>query len=89
MLSSLTPTERLVLVELFTKIQTNAGRALGTNAMAGHTWGQMSSLTYKELRVPTELLQDRDERGRPIPSIAVTNAPISRASWARQRCDQS
>jgi hypothetical protein len=49
------------------ELGTNAARAMGTNAMAGNTWGQMSSLTYKELRVPTELLQDRDERGRPIP----------------------
>ena len=49
------------------ELGTNAARAMGTNAMAGNTWGQMSSLTYKEMRVPTELLQDRDERGRPIP----------------------
>ncbi len=32
-----------------TKIQTNAGRALGTNAMAGHVWDNFSSKTYKEL----------------------------------------
>jgi hypothetical protein len=46
---------------------TNAQRAMGTNAMAGHTWGQMSSQTYKEMRAPTELLQDRDSAGKPIP----------------------
>jgi hypothetical protein len=32
-----------------TKIQTNAGRALATNAMAGHIWDNFSSKTYKEL----------------------------------------
>ncbi len=32
-----------------TKIKTNAGRALGTNAMAGHIWDNFSSLTYKQL----------------------------------------
>jgi len=32
-----------------TKIQTNAGRALGTNAKAGHVWDNFSSKTYKEL----------------------------------------
>jgi hypothetical protein len=31
-----------------TKIQTNAGRALGTNAVAGHIWDNFSSKTYKE-----------------------------------------
>ena len=32
-----------------TKIQTNAGRACATNAMAGHIWDNFSSQTYKEL----------------------------------------
>ncbi|HEY9729767.1 MAG TPA: hypothetical protein V6D50_25230 [Chroococcales cyanobacterium] len=32
-----------------TYIGTNASRALGTNAMAGHIWDQFSSKTYKEL----------------------------------------
>ncbi len=32
-----------------TRIQTNAARALGTNAMAGHVWDNFSSKTYKEL----------------------------------------
>ncbi len=31
------------------KIGTNAGRAAGTNAMAGHIWDNFSSQTYKEL----------------------------------------
>jgi hypothetical protein len=49
------------------KLGTNAQRAMGTNAMASHTWGQMSSQTYKDERVPTELLQDKDADGKPIP----------------------
>ena len=32
-----------------TKIKTNAGRALGTNAMRGHVWANFSSETYKNL----------------------------------------
>lgn len=32
-----------------TKIKTNAGRAVATNAMAGHIWDNFSSQTYKEL----------------------------------------
>src|SRR6185295_7158679 len=40
---------------------------MGTNAMGGHTWGQMSSQTYKDERVPTEPLQDQDANGKPIP----------------------
>ncbi|HEY4247363.1 MAG TPA: hypothetical protein VGM64_10935 [Lacunisphaera sp.] len=32
-----------------TKIKTNAARALGTNAMAGHIWSNFSSDTYKAL----------------------------------------
>ena len=34
------------------KVGTNAQRAMGTNAMGGHTWGQMSSQTYKDERGP-------------------------------------
>src|SRR5262249_48945306 len=49
------------------ELGTNAQRALGTNAMAGNTWGQMSSQTYKDQRVPTELLQDHDAAGKPVP----------------------
>ena len=40
---------------------------MGTNAMGGHTWAQMSSQTYKDERVPTEPLQDHDPDGKPIP----------------------
>jgi hypothetical protein len=32
-----------------TKIKTNAARACGTNAMAGHIWDNFSSKTYKDL----------------------------------------
>jgi hypothetical protein len=32
-----------------TEIETNAGRAAGTNAMAGHVWDNFSSKTYKDL----------------------------------------
>ncbi len=49
------------------KLGTNAQRAMGTNSMAGHTWGQMSSQTYKDQRAPTELLQDHDAKANPIP----------------------
>jgi hypothetical protein len=49
------------------ELGTNAQRALGTNAMAGSTWGQMSSQTYKDMRGPTEPLQDHDAGGKPIP----------------------
>ena len=49
------------------ELGTNAQRAMGTNAMAGNTWGQMSSQTYKDQRIPSELLQDHDAYGRPIP----------------------
>jgi mono/diheme cytochrome c family protein len=40
---------------------TNAQRALGTNALAGHMWGQMSSLGYKELKLETAALKDYDK----------------------------
>lgn len=35
-----------------TKIKTNAGRALGTNAKRGHIWNWFSSETYKTLESP-------------------------------------
>jgi hypothetical protein len=49
------------------ELGTNAQRALGTNAMAGSTWGQMSSQTYKDQRKPLELLQDKDPSGKQMP----------------------
>ncbi len=38
-----------------TELQTNAARALATNAVRGHIWGQFSSETYKELPSPGRL----------------------------------
>jgi RoxA-like, cytochrome c-like len=49
------------------ELGTNAQRAMGTNAMTGNTWGQMSSQGYKDQKAPTELLQDRDGDRKPIP----------------------
>jgi cytochrome c5 len=49
------------------ELGTNVLRAMGTNAMAGNTWGQMSSQTYKDLRTPTELVEDHDADGKPVP----------------------
>jgi len=46
---------------------TNAQRAMGTNAMSGSTWGQMSSQTYKDQRKPVEAIEDNDADGKPIP----------------------
>ncbi len=37
------------------RIQTNAARAMGTNAKAGHIWDNFSSQTYKELTPPGEM----------------------------------
>jgi hypothetical protein len=55
--------QRYDVSELFT----NAQRAMGTNAMGGNTWGQMSSQSYKDQRVPTELLQDQGVGGQHRP----------------------
>lgn len=49
------------------ELGTNAQRALGTNAQAGSTWGQLSSLTYKEMRAEPMTLTDFDSQGKPIP----------------------
>ena len=49
------------------EIGTNAQRALGTNAMAGSTWGQMSSQTYKDQKKEKITLVDHDKDGKPIP----------------------
>ncbi len=50
------------------EIGTNTQRAMGTNAMAGWTWGQMSSQTYKDQRKPIIEIVDHDEKGvaRPL-----------------------
>ncbi len=49
------------------EIGTNAQRAMGTNAMSGSTWGQMSSQTYKDERNPMITLVDHDANGNDIP----------------------
>ncbi len=46
------------------EIGTNAQRAMGTNAMAGSTWGQMSSQTYKDERSKMITLVDHDTTGK-------------------------
>jgi hypothetical protein len=45
---------------------TNAARAMGTNAQAGHMWGQMSSLTYKQMKEEKIPLRDRDANFKPV-----------------------
>jgi cytochrome c5 len=49
------------------EIGTNTQRAMGTNAMKGWTWGQMSSQTYKDMRKPIVELVDYDPKGTPRP----------------------
>jgi mono/diheme cytochrome c family protein len=49
------------------EIGTNAQRAMGTNAMAGSTWGQMSSQTYKDMRKPVIELVDHSADGATRP----------------------
>ena len=49
------------------EIGTNAQRAMGSNAMTGSTWGQMSSQTYKDEKSPLITLVDHDENGNDIP----------------------
>jgi hypothetical protein len=48
------------------ELGTNAARAMGTNAMAGHMWGQMSNLTYKQMKEEKVPLQDHDATFRPV-----------------------
>jgi hypothetical protein len=45
---------------------TNASRAIGTNALAGHMWGQMSSLTYKQEKEEKVPLRDHDANFKPV-----------------------
>ncbi len=49
------------------EIGTNVQRAMGTNAMAGSTWGQMSSQTYKDQRKPIITVVDKDANGKTRP----------------------
>src|SRR5262245_23373936 len=48
------------------ELGTNAARAMGTNALAGHMWGQMSSLTYKQMKEEKVPLQDHDVNFKPV-----------------------
>ena len=48
------------------ELGTNAARAMGTNAVADHTWGQMSSLGYKQLKEEQVALRDHDKDLNPI-----------------------
>jgi mono/diheme cytochrome c family protein len=48
------------------ELGTNAARATGTNAMAGHMWGQMSSLGYKQMKEEPVALRDHDKDFNPI-----------------------
>src|SRR5215831_13678455 len=48
------------------ELGTNAGRAMGTNALAGHMWGQMSNLTYKQMKEEKAHLQDHDVNFNPV-----------------------
>lgn len=48
-------------------LQTNASRALATNAIKGHVWEEFSSQTYKELPAPGKLtLENPFEPNKPI-----------------------
>lgn len=48
------------------ELGTNAARGLGTNALAGHMWGQMSSLEYKQLKEEPVALHGYDKDFNPI-----------------------
>ncbi|MDB5099710.1 MAG: hypothetical protein JWM80_4131 [Cyanobacteria bacterium RYN_339] len=48
------------------ELGTNAARGLLTNSMAGSTFGQMSSLTFKQLKAGKMQLHDYDPSGRPV-----------------------
>ena len=69
------------------KIQTNAGRALGTNAMAGHIWDNFSSQTYKELSLPDEVdLYNPFDETQPIkfePKMKKTGPGILSGGFTR------
>jgi hypothetical protein len=48
------------------ELGTNAARALGTNAVGDHMWGQMSSLGYKLMKEEQVALHDYDKDFKPI-----------------------
>jgi hypothetical protein len=48
------------------ELGTNSARAMGTNALADHMWGQMSSLGYKQMKEEQVALRDYDKDFQPI-----------------------
>jgi hypothetical protein len=48
------------------ELGTNSARAMGTNALADHMWGQMSSLGYKQIKEEQVALRDYDKDFQPI-----------------------
>ncbi len=48
------------------ELGTNSARAMGTNAVADHMWGQMSSLGYKQMKEEQLALRDYDKDFKPI-----------------------
>jgi hypothetical protein len=48
------------------ELGTNAARALGTNAVGDHMWGQMSSLGYKQMKEEPAALRDFDKDLKPL-----------------------
>jgi hypothetical protein len=48
------------------ELGTNSARAMGTNALANHMWGQMSSLGYKQIKEEQVALRDYDKDFQPI-----------------------
>jgi hypothetical protein len=48
------------------ELGTNSARALGTNAVGDHMWGQMSSLGYKQMKAEQVALRDYDKDFKPV-----------------------
>ena len=48
------------------ELGTNSARAMGTNAVGDHMWGQMSSLGYKQMKEEQVALRDYDNDFKPI-----------------------
>jgi mono/diheme cytochrome c family protein len=48
------------------ELGTNSARAMGTNAVGEHMWGQMSSLGYKQMKEEQVALRDYDNDFKPI-----------------------
>jgi hypothetical protein len=63
---------------------TNAARAMGTNALAGHMWGQMSNLTYKQMKEEKVPCQDHDVNFKPCRSIQPSDGKTTSSSLERR-----